>query len=212
MALANTIRRSEVVCTTPPDTDELSLIQSAQARDEVALQVLLKRYKWSITGIAKRMLRDAPEAEVDGIVNKVREKVWTQIEKFHVENTFSAWIKKITVRLCLTELRRRKLNAYRMVPFEDNSGGEEFEPWRDNAERAIEIARQVFAHCKRNHQRLIDLVCWQGQKISDVARMTGKSEEHVRYVIRSFQDKARDAVKRLLPGQRLVMRANVKKA
>jgi RNA polymerase sigma factor (sigma-70 family) len=234
MGQANKIRESEVVGRTSPDVDEL--IRKVQARDEAALQLLLQRYKRLVRGVAVRMLCNAPE--VDDIENEVGLQVWNKIDQFHIGKSFSSWIKRISVRFCLTELRKRREEAERMIPLIEGNGGERYGRfrhaedndeddrtssvvqnnssdrhgrWFQNVERNLDIAWQVKGQFKLAHRLIILLAYWQRKPISEVATSTQETQDHVRYVLRLFRKKLCNTVKTHLSGQRPVVRPTSKK-
>ena len=84
------------------------LINECLKKNAKAQHALYQKYANAMYSTAVRMLGETPEAEdalQEAFINAFR-----NLKKFDARVTFGAWLKRITINVCLNKLRKKKLN------------------------------------------------------------------------------------------------------
>ena len=92
------------------------LVSSAQGGDRSALEALLRLHHDRLYGLCRRMMgndADGADASQEALVRIVR-----NLARFDRRSRFSTWAYRLTVNVCLDELRRR---ARRPEPVEEST-------------------------------------------------------------------------------------------
>jgi RNA polymerase sigma-70 factor (ECF subfamily) len=110
-----------------PGTDE-ELVAAAKSGDELAFEVLIKRYRSRIFALALRYTRIHEDAE--DIVQQTFQKVFVYLHKFQGKSSFATWLTRIAINESLMFLRRGR--AAREISIDD-TGSE------DASSRGLEI-------------------------------------------------------------------------
>lgn len=97
-------------------TDE-ELVAAAKTGDELALEMLIKRYESRIFAVALRYTRVHEDAE--DIVQQTFQKVFVYLHKFQGKSAFATWLTRIAVNESLMFLRRG-CHALREVSIDDS--------------------------------------------------------------------------------------------
>ena len=87
-------------------TDDAALVTAAQRGDRTAADALLRAHYDTIYAVCRRMLgqdADAQDATQDALIAVVR-----GLPRFDGRSTVRTWIYRITMNICLDELRRRR--------------------------------------------------------------------------------------------------------
>jgi RNA polymerase sigma-70 factor (ECF subfamily) len=104
-------------------TDD-ALVQAARAGDMVAFEELVARHRDKIYARAYTMMRNEDEA-VD-LSQEAWVKGWQRLEQFQGESSFTTWMTRIVINLCLDQLRKRKRQrAESIEALDEESGGVE---------------------------------------------------------------------------------------
>jgi RNA polymerase sigma-70 factor (ECF subfamily) len=95
--------------------EDFRLVQAFKAGDRKAFEELVRKYQRQVANIIYLTLggRD----EVQDIAQEVFIRVYRSIDKFEFDATFFSWIYRITVNLCIDELRRRKIKRALSLDF-----------------------------------------------------------------------------------------------
>src|SRR3954447_18811936 len=90
-----------------PTSDD-ALVELVLNGDETAFAEIFERYKRHITRTVGRFFSERPEVEEH--VQQAFVKAYTSLSRYHggEENSFAAWITRITVNICYDEFRRRQ--------------------------------------------------------------------------------------------------------
>jgi RNA polymerase sigma-70 factor, ECF subfamily len=111
----------------PPDyssTQDEGLVRLAQKGDTAAFEELVHRHRDKIYGRAYSMMRN--EEEALDLSQEAWVKAWQRLAQFHGDSSFVTWMTRITINLCLDELRRRKRQrAESIEELDEESGGVE---------------------------------------------------------------------------------------
>ncbi len=89
--------------TTAEDT---ALVSASRKGDMVAFEALVGRHRDKVYARAYSMLRNEEEA-VD-LSQEAWVKAWQRLEQFQGDSSFLTWITRITINLCLDQIRRNK--------------------------------------------------------------------------------------------------------
>jgi RNA polymerase sigma-70 factor (ECF subfamily) len=97
------------------DPDGDALVARVIAGDKEAFAVIVRRFGTPLHRIAYRMLNDTTEAE--DVAQEALLRLWTIGTKWEQGRAgVAAWLKRVTVNLCLDRLRRRKFTSDDEVP------------------------------------------------------------------------------------------------
>src|SRR6188472_3104332 len=85
------------------DSDEALMARVARG-DERAFQVLARRHLPAMLGLARRILRNAADAE--DVSQEALMRVWTHAPRWQPVAQFRTWLTRVVVNLCLDRKRR----------------------------------------------------------------------------------------------------------
>lgn len=104
--------------------DDADLVKAAQQGDMEAFEELVARHRDKIFARAYSVVRNEEEA-VD-LSQEAWVKAWQRLKQFQGEASFTTWMTRIVINLCLDHLRRQKrLRTDSLDEMEDGSGGVE---------------------------------------------------------------------------------------
>ena len=87
-----------------PDAE---LVRNAGAGDARAAEALVRRHLPRMTGLARRMLNDAAEAE--DVAQEVFLRVWREAPRWKPgQAKFETWMHRVALNLCYDRLRRKR--------------------------------------------------------------------------------------------------------
>jgi RNA polymerase sigma-70 factor, ECF subfamily len=86
------------------------LVQRAKDGDARALDVLLARHCPAVERLARRILRDAEDA--DDATQEALAKVCVRLKQFRGGAQFSTWLHRLVVNTCLDAVEHRKARAH----------------------------------------------------------------------------------------------------
>jgi RNA polymerase sigma-70 factor (ECF subfamily) len=96
-------------------TDDFTLIRAVQAGDHQAFESLVLRYQRQVANLIYVTIgnRDG----VEDIAQEVFLRVYRSLSKFKFEASFFSWIYRITMNLCIDEIRKRKIRRVLSLDF-----------------------------------------------------------------------------------------------
>lgn len=104
--------------------DDEALVRAAQRGDMAAFEELVARHRDKIYARALALMRNEEEA-ID-LSQEAWVKAWQRLRQFQHESSFSTWLTRIVINLCLDRLRRQKRErAESIEALEAESGGVE---------------------------------------------------------------------------------------
>ncbi len=104
--------------------DDAALVRDAQNGNTEAFEELVARHRDKIYARALSMMRNEDEA-LD-LSQEAWVKGWQRLGQFHGESSFSTWLVRIVINLCLDELRKQKRRrAESIEEMDEESGGVE---------------------------------------------------------------------------------------
>jgi RNA polymerase sigma factor (sigma-70 family) len=86
---------------------EEEIIKGCIQNNQHCQLALFKRYSRRMMGVCVRYASDTPEAE--DMLQETFIKLFGAIHQFRFEGSFEGWIRKITVRTCLTLLKKKHI-------------------------------------------------------------------------------------------------------
>lgn len=86
-------------------TDDLTLVQRVRTGDQRAFKLLVERYQRKVYAVALGMLKDKEEAR--DVAQEAFVKVYKYLDHFKGDASFSTWLYRITVNICIDVLRRK---------------------------------------------------------------------------------------------------------
>lgn len=103
---------------------DADLVQASRKGDMVAFEQLVARHRDKIYARAYTMMRNEEEA-VD-LSQEAWVKGWQRLVQFQGESSFTTWMTRIVINLCLDQLRKRKRQrAESIEAMAEESGGVE---------------------------------------------------------------------------------------
>lgn len=104
--------------------DDEALVRAAQRGDMAAFEELVARHRDKIYARALVLMRNEEEA-ID-LSQEAWVKAWQRLKQFQHESSFSTWLTRIVINLCLDRLRRQKRERLESIEaLEQESGGVE---------------------------------------------------------------------------------------
>src|SRR2546421_3951046 len=104
--------------------DDPALVRAAQKGDMMAFEELVARHRDKIYARAFTMMRNEEEA-ID-LSQEAWVKGWQRLAQFHGEASFSTWVTRIIINLCLDQLRKQKRQRTESIEaMDEESGGVE---------------------------------------------------------------------------------------
>jgi RNA polymerase sigma-70 factor, ECF subfamily len=100
---------------------ETALVLAAKCGDGPAFEMLIKRYRVKILGVARRFTRIREDAE--DVVQQSFQKAFVNLHKFEGKSSFSTWLTRIAINEALMLLRKGR--GVREISIDDIRGDEE---------------------------------------------------------------------------------------
>ena len=102
--------------------EDAALVRNAQQGDTGAFEELVVRHRDKLYARALSMMRNEEEA-ID-LSQEAWVKGWQRLTQFQGESSFSTWMTRIVINLCLDELRKQKRRrAESIEEMDEESGG-----------------------------------------------------------------------------------------
>ena len=165
--------------------DDFSLIHRAQAGDRAAFDTLVRAYDRDVLKLAVRIV--GPEEAAD-LYQEVFLKVYRSLVRFRFQSSFSTWLYRVVMNVCLDYLRRQKRRMEVQSPPEED-GKQEFFQTVPEERAALDPERS--AHAREIHGRIqtaleglsprermvFELRHYEGLKLRAIGQMCGTTEE-----------------------------------
>jgi RNA polymerase sigma-70 factor (ECF subfamily) len=95
--------------------EDFRLVRAFKAGDQKSFEELVRRYQRQVANIVYLTL--GSREEVQDISQEAFVRVYRSIDRFEFDASFFSWIYRITVNLCIDELRRRKVKRVLSLDF-----------------------------------------------------------------------------------------------
>jgi RNA polymerase sigma-70 factor, ECF subfamily len=124
-----------------PDADA-RLLEACRRGDPYAFETLFRKYQTYVYNISLGMLCNSEDAA--DITQEAFLRLHRSLDSFRGDATFSTWLYRVAVNLCISELRRRGRSRFQFL--EDIRHEEEEKGWSEETgpgpEEAIELAEE----------------------------------------------------------------------
>lgn len=174
-----TSRLQEIGGTAPissPAADERELVARSAAGDAEAFRVLTERHIASVTGVARRMLRD--DAEAEDVAQEAFLRLWRAGTSLEIGSAgVRPWLRRVVSNLCIDRVRgNKRLKVVEELPEQAEA------PRQQAALEEKDLQARVDAALKKlpERQRLaLTLFQFEGLSQSEVGAEMGISDEAV---------------------------------
>lgn len=169
--------------------DDLLLIGRAQAGDRVAFEALVRLYDREVLRLTLRMAGSAEDAA--DLYQEVFLKVYRSLHRFRFQSSFSTWLYRVVVNVCLDHLRRQSRKMEVQGPMVENDQPEFFQTVAEERAmldpeqqlRAKEIDHRLHKALKSLSPRermVFELRHYEGLRLRAIGEMVGASEDTVK--------------------------------
>ena len=181
------------------DNEERILIQRCQQGDRTAYEHIFLKYKDTVYNVAHGMLSNVENAE--DMTQEVFLHVFDKISQFRFKSSFSTWLYRIVVNMCLNERRKRQkrdLNTadlkghYELMRSPVNTPEDELL----KKERLSQV-QQALATLKDAHRTILVLREMEGLSYEELATVLKCSTGRVKSRLHEARMELRRRVKRL---------------
>ena len=177
--------------TVPDGADERAMLTRAAGGDTAAFRLLVQRHIASITGVARRMLRD--DAEAEDVAQEAFLRLWRTGSQLEIGAAgVRPWLRRVVSNLCIDRLRG---SARQVVTDEVPEQAEEATQLQSL--EGADVSRRVDAALKAlpERQRMaLTLFHFEGMSQIEVAEAMGITDE----AVESLLARARRALKTAL--------------
>lgn len=183
--------------------EDLILIQRAQSGDRAAFEALVRLYDREVLRLAARMT-GSPEEAAD-LYQEVFLKVYRSLSSFRYQSTFSTWLYRVVVNICLDHLRRKSRRMELQAPLHADGQEEFFQTIADERPgldpeqslRASEIGQRLRAALgllTPRERMVFELRHYEGLKLRVIGEMCGTTEETAKNCLFRATQKLRGAL------------------
>ncbi|MEX0736415.1 MAG: sigma-70 family RNA polymerase sigma factor [Bacteroidota bacterium] len=95
--------------------DDFQLVEAFRKGDEKAFEELIRRYQHQVANLIYLTLGN--REEVDDLTQEVFIRVYRSLHRFEHSASVFSWIYRITMNLCIDEIRRRKIKRTLSLEF-----------------------------------------------------------------------------------------------
>jgi RNA polymerase sigma-70 factor (ECF subfamily) len=165
------------------------VVQQCQTGSRVAQNKLYQLYNGAMYNICKRMMGDDQEAK--DLLQDAFVEAFTKIGTLKELNTFSAWMKRITINKCLNALKKRKIFS---VPLDQVEDVPEDESMIDRdiigfeADRVMKAVSQISEGCRT----VLNLYLFEGYDHKEISQILSISESASKSQYCKAKQKIRD--------------------
>lgn len=155
--------------------DDKTLVKAVKAGDHKAFEELVRRYQRQVANLI--YVRLGNREDVEDIAQEAFIKVYQSLSQYDFEGSFFSWLYKITMNLCVDEIRKRKVRKYLSLDFitEDNleksRKSKEHHTPSDEAlrEEKTEIIRGAINRLSKEYREAIILREYQDMTYNEIA-------------------------------------------
>jgi len=167
----------------PPDP---TLVERAAGGDAMAFDELGRGAIDRMYAIAGRILGDADSAQ--DAVQQALWAAWRDLPNLRDTNRFDAWLRRLLVRCCYEESRRRR--RIRLVPLRVPQDVSETDEIGAIADR--EVLDRAFAQLTTEHRAVVVLHHWEGLSLVEIADAlgipVGTARSRLHYALRRLRE------------------------
>jgi RNA polymerase sigma-70 factor, ECF subfamily len=167
-----------------PDPD-LRLLERCRQGDAQAFETLFRKYQTYVYNISLGMLGNGEDAA--DITQETFLRLHRNLKSFRGDASFSTWLYRVAVNLCITELRRRGRSKFQFLEDvahdEDATLTEEMGPSPDEAiqlEEERRVVHQVLRTLPPDYRAIMVLRHFQQLAYEEIAEVLGLSLSQVK--------------------------------
>lgn len=158
------------------DPDERALVALARRGDPAAFRALVERHHARALALARRMVRDAAEAEE--VAQDAFLKAWSALPGFREDSSFATWLHRIVYRRALDRLdalkaRRRHEDAAPQWADEAGHGADAFDAGSERVRRLVDALPPA-------QRAAVTLFYFEDRSVQEAARVLGTNENTVK--------------------------------
>jgi RNA polymerase sigma-70 factor (ECF subfamily) len=182
--------------------DDLTLIRSIQAGNSNAFELLVRRYQRQVANLI--YIKMGNRDDVEDIAQEVFIRVHRSLPQFKFNASFFSWIYRITMNLCIDEIRKRKIRRVLSLDFltedaiEKNRKSQDIPTPSDSvlSEEKKEMVRSAIRRLSPEHREVLTLREYQDLSYDEIAETLGLTLE----AVKSRIFRARSEMKNMLSG------------
>jgi len=181
------------------DNEERILIQRCQQGDRTACQDIFLKYKDTVYNIAYGILRNVEDAQ--DMTQEVFIRVFEKINQFRFKSSFSTWLHRIVVNMCINERRKRKKYKSKVTEFTDYY--EQMRPPVKTPEEALlkkerqNKIQEALGKLKDAHRTILVLREIEGLSYEELANVLQCSVGRIKSKLHEARMELRQSFKRL---------------
>lgn len=153
-----------------------NLVSAAQDGDATAFDLLIQRHQERVFALAYHMLGNAEDAK--DVQQEAFVRAWTKIRGFRELSSFTTWLHKIAVNICLAK-RRGSRPVYSLEQDEALAVQSDSTDCQERLVNAL-VVRELLDELPAGHRTLLVLREVDGMSIEEIAEVTGSSVGAVR--------------------------------
>ena len=165
-----------------PSASDEELVKWSQCGDTEAFEQLIFRHRDKIFARAMIMMRNEDQALE--LSQEAWVKAWQRLVQFQCDSSYTTWMTRIVINLCLDQLRRQKrVRVESIDELEEESGGvERLMPIIDSNPTAgmeqVELRRRIdeaLGQLSEAHRTVVVLHEFEGLEYREIAKRVGIS-------------------------------------
>ena len=166
--------------------DDFSLIKAVQAGDHKAFESLVRRYQRQVANLIYVTMGSSDD--VDDNAQEVFIRVYKSLPRFKFDASFFSWIYRITMNLCIDEIRKRKIRKVLSLDFLTEDALEKSRKNKDHsmpsdsilADERREIVQSALQSLKPEHRDILVLREYNDLGYNEIAEALDISVEAVK--------------------------------
>lgn len=168
------------------DTDpDARLLERCRRGDAEAFETLFRKYQTYVYNVSLGMLLNGEDAS--DVTQETFLRIHRNIGRFRGESSFSTWVYRVAVNLCITELRRRQRSRFQFLEEvrqeEDSPLHEEIGPSPEEAlelEQERQVVRDVLQTLPPDYRAIMVLRHFQQLAYEEIAEVLGLTLSQVK--------------------------------
>jgi len=154
-------------------TTHHELVRECQRGSQSAFEQIYTLYGGAMYAVAQRIMGNREEAR--DMMQEGFYRAYDRIGQFRFDSSFGAWLKRIIIRQCLDEQRRKRINYVEL-------GNEHLEHVDNSSESAdpsytVELVRAAHAQLSDGYRTILSLYIYEGYTHREIGDILGISEQ-----------------------------------
>jgi len=177
-----------------PEAEYRDIIERSKRGHREAQYQLYQQYSRAMFNVCLRMMNSREEAE--DMLQEAFSEAFHRLGSFRYESAFGAWLKRIVVKRCINELKRKKA---RLEFFEDMSPFEEKPEERPELGPGltVELVRKAMDQLPKGSRMIFSLYLLEGYDHQEISEILSISESNSK----SQYMRAKQKIKEILKDQ-----------